>query len=713
VGGLRLPTRIPLRLRVFFRGAFALLAFATLALALSVLLEEKQQALATYRAGFAKTLGEIGARLRHPTGQLALLNPQASGAPGAGLRPLVLPFSAIDFDDKGKVQQAVEMSGCGVHYALPSGHDASLCVAVGNNPLIGGFIYAVGSLPSADLVARRVGALDLTAASRVRVTLTMRGQTLRWLAPYEAMSETQTRGRLTGFKEEDDGHTGELPVRDFRAWLWRDLRCLDGSPPSDPAAAGCVRQTFFSLRLPADVFREDLQAPRDHIVWPPADLDRIQVRVQVLPPGAGGAPLFDSAQAGATPPFALKDLQPLLAPGETLRIVRLARPGAGEGTEVSALHGQQDQQPSSPLVDALIRRLPVDGYDAPLQAREVVATPLGRYELLLTGDVRSVNRQLGVVASRVAWFVGATLLAVGLTWAAIELRIIRRITVLTRRAALVSQSVKGGVKGSGPGGAGEIALDVADLRGPDELGLLAGTLADLIQRVRDDARREQIRARQEQDQWHAVGHEIMSPLQSLMVLHAGADDPSHRYIQRMQQAIKVLYGHASPSEAFAATTLPVQALDLVAFARHVADNAAHAGIARVRLIHGAELKGPLWVRADEYALEDVVTHVLKNAEQWRTPGTEVTLALAGETDQVLLGVHNLGPAIPQELLETVFDYGVSQSAGAPGATEGAANAHRGQGLFVARTYMAKMGGTIRAVNEDGGVTLVLGMQRAA
>ena len=32
---------------------------------------------------------------------------------------------------------------------------------------------------------------------------------------------------------------------------------------------------------------------------------------------------------------------------------------------------------------------------------------------------------------------------------------------------------------------------------------------------------------------------------------------------------------------------------------------------------------------------------------------------------------------------------------------------RGQGLFVARTYMAKMGGTVTARNEQGGVTFEL------
>ena len=63
---------------------------------------------------------------------------------------------------------------------------------------------------------------------------------------------------------------------------------------------------------------------------------------------------------------------------------------------------------------------------------------------------------------------------------------------------------------------------------------------DLLRRVNDDVQREQIRARQEQDMWHAVGHEIMSPLQSLLALHGDAADPSRRYLQRMQQALSHL-----------------------------------------------------------------------------------------------------------------------------------------------------------------------------
>ena len=442
VDALRLPTRIPLRLRVFFRGAFLLLTLATVALALSVLQEEKQRSYANYQNLFGKTQAQIVARLRHPTGQLALLNPGARGVAGAPVTPLVLPFAAIDFDDKAKAQQAVEMAGCLVQYVGNRGDDASLCVAVGNNPLAGGFIYTVGSFASDELVPRRVGELDLSTAHRVRVSVAMRGQTWRWLAPFEAPVEatsrlsldptssptssptSATRGRLTGFVEDEAGRTAAKPVRDFRGWLWQDARCLDGGQ-----AEHCTRRSFFSLRLPVELFRDELQAQRGKLVWPPADLDRIVVRLQVLPPGADAQPLFDSNQPGARPPFALAELSSLLLPGEALRIHKQGTPAAAE---VATLTGHDDHsEPISPLLDRLIRRLPVDGYDQPLLATDTIATPSGRYELTLTGDVRSVNRALSRVATRVGWFVGALLAAIVLTWAAIELRVIRRITVLT------------------------------------------------------------------------------------------------------------------------------------------------------------------------------------------------------------------------------------------------------------------------------------------
>jgi signal transduction histidine kinase len=292
------------------------------------------------------------------------------------------------------------------------------------------------------------------------------------------------------------------------------------------------------------------------------------------------------------------------------------------------------------------------------------------------------------------------LAAIGLAWLLIEVGLIRRITVLTRRAAAVSYNVQDARVERRIG-----ELDVSDLRGKDELGILAGGLADLLQRVKDDVQREHIRAQQERDMWHAVGHEIMSPLQSLMVLHGQPGDASHRYVQRMQQAVRVLYSQASPSEALEAATLQVGAIDLNAFLHHVAANAAFAGIDNVRYEHAA---APVMARADEFSLEDVVTHILRNAGRYRPAGTPITLALAVQDAMASVTIHNEGPQIAAELIGKVFEYGVSDAAGDDAST----GEHRGQGLFVAKTYMAKMGGTISARNVPGGVQFVLALQLA-
>ncbi|NRF69119.1 HAMP domain-containing histidine kinase [Aquincola sp. S2] len=664
-------------------------------MALGVLIEEKQLAHRHYQAGLQKTKEQIVARLRHPTGQLALLNPRAGGEATVPLKPLVLPFSAIDFDDKTKVQQAVEMAGCLVQYR----DGANLCVAVGNNPFAGGFIYLAGSFASGALVPHLPGDLDFGSAHRVRVSVAMRGQTWRWIAPFETLAEGANvgpsgapghRGRLTGYVDGVPITHGTKTVRDFRGWLWQDGRCADDS--ADPAS-DCAKRSFFSIRLPVEVFRDALfQGDRARIVWPPPDLAQILVRLQVLAPGEG-APLFDSDSQGAEPPFALADLGELLLPGERLRIRR-----QGATDDLATLVGRAtDEAPRARWLDGLVRRLPVEGYDAPLELRESIATSLGRYELQLSGDVRSVNRTLAAVATRVSGFVGAMLAAVLVAWLLIELRIIRRITLLTKRAASVSK----GMRSAG----GLPRIDVADLRGSDELGVLAQGLQDLLQRVDEDLRREQIRAQQEKDQWHAVGHEIVSPLQSLLALHGAADDPSHRYLRRMQQAVQVLYGQASPSEAFESTTLQLAPLDLDAFLGHVAANADAVGVRDLRY---ASPGAPVNVRADEFSLEDVVTHVLRNADRHRVPGSPITLRLNFDAREARVEIHNEGAPIADAMLEKIFEYGVSEHADEGDETD---EGHRGQGLFVARTYMAKMGGTIAARNADGGVVFTLRLPR--
>lgn len=675
------------RLRLLFRSAFLLLALAVVAMAVTVLQEEKQRSYDTYQESFAKTKEQIVARLRHPAGQLALLNPPRGADPAAPLHPVVLPFSGIDFDDQNKVRHAVEMAGCLVQYR----NYGSLCVAIGHNPWAGGFIYAAGTFASDTLVAHRIGNEFLDGAHRLRVMVSLRGETYRWLAPFEPLSGNGRprgeglRGRFTGYVErEDRDYSGEKPVKEFRGWVWQGGTCLDSA---DDETDGCQKKSFFSLRLPVEVLSQALlQGKRPP--WPPPDLDQFQVRIEVLPPGDEPA-LFDSSEDGAVPPFSLNDLSSLLLPGETLSIRKAA---GGKEVEVARLSGKDEAfEQSSPLLTRLIRKLPVEPYDAPVELVDEVATPPANYRIVLQGDARSVNKTLSAVATRVSWFVGAMLLAIALAWLVIETGIIRRIARLTRRSSELSRSVKA------TGGLAH--FDLADLRGSDELGILANCLNDLLRRVKEDTEREQIRAGQEKDQWHAVGHEIMSPLQSLLALHGDADDPSHRYINRMQQAVRILYGSASPSEAFQSSALQVQAIDIAEFLRHVADN---AGIANLSC---APADGPVPVRADEYSLEDVFSHILKNADRYRQPGTPITLSLEVCETTATVTIHNVGQPIAEDLIDRIFEYGVSDQ------VDAGANGNRGQGLFVAKTYLAKMGATITAGNVEDGVSFALTLQR--
>ncbi len=674
--------RTPFRLRIFFRSAFLALAVAVAALAVRVLEEEKHRSYASYRDVFRETAEQISSRLRHPTGQLALLNPSAGDKSLTPIHPLVLPFSAIDFDDRVKARQAVEMTGCSVQY--PGG--GRICVAVGDTASAGAFLYIVGEFDSGPLADHSIGDSDLDAAHHVDVDIDARGHRYRWLAALETASLKQAsgvHGRLTGFTKAADGHLESRPDRDFRGWLWQDGRCAtDGGDEST-----CPKRTFYSMRVPVDDWRVEstLNTRPD---WPPADLADTLIHVAVLAPGST-VPIFDSDSSGATPPFSLTDLRTQIHAGERLRVRRISRNGGSK--PIADLVGEDGEAGNPPLLlTRLIHQLPVEGYDQPLEATERISTPLADYVVTLTGDVRGLDRNLSLVASRLSWFVAAMFMAIGLTWFAIEVGIIRRITLLTRRAAAIRRSVDADQ--------GLIKLDLEGLGGSDELGLLSGVLSDLMNRVNDDFKREQIRAAREKDMWHAVGHEIKSPLQSLMALHENTHDPSRRYIERMQQAVHILYGSASPSEAILSASLSVGSVDLQAFLRHVANNAAEAGLPDVVF---EDAGGPVIVRGDEHSLEDVVAHILSNAARYRPPGSAIRITLERESTQVRILIHNQGPPIDSSLGDRIFDYGVS------GVSEAGQAGNRGQGLFVARTYLAKMGGTITANNKSDGVEFSL------
>ena len=117
--------------------------------------------------------------------------------------------------------------------------------------------------------------------------------------------------------------------------------------------------------------------------------------------------------------------------------------------------------------------------------------------------------------------------------------------------------------------------------------------------------------------------------------------------------------------------------------------------------------GPLGARIREARLRR--HHLIAVlGRQEAVAGESITLTLAASESAASATLHNQGSTIEEDLLERIFELGVSDpSLPAPmGESE-----HRGQGLFVAKTYMAKMGGTINARNTEDGVAFTLTFQR--
>jgi signal transduction histidine kinase len=246
----------------------------------------------------------------------------------------------------------------------------------------------------------------------------------------------------------------------------------------------------------------------------------------------------------------------------------------------------------------------------------------------------------------------------------------------------------------------------------NEVGVLARAFNALIQSVRDqtvrdaaeraardaDARkRQEIEVRNREQNLQVIGHEIRSPLQALVALHTEPNDPSKRHIDRMLAALPHLLGGAATADAIGARAMTMEELDIAEYVRDVAKNAAAIGIKRVAY------SGPstgIYSLVDDGAFDDALTNILTNGDRHRIPDTDICLIVSSDEATVTIDIMNDGPHVPEALLERIFELGFSTLR--PSASGG-----QGMGLYVARTYIEKMGGSLAVRNHAQGVTFTI------
>ena len=679
---------VRVRLRLVVRGAFLALAMAIVVLSLVNLHWLKSRTYANYRQSLQHRLALFQQQLLHPYGQLALNNPQTAGMQGHALRPFLIPYGALTVTDPRKAHDEAELAGCLLQFGA-----TSVCSSVSRDRTSGAYIYITGSFLSHGLQAD--SRLPIAQATRMELNVQVRGRSQGWLAPLQAApvagrsrrdgveSRLEPRGALlniTGYRVGPAVRPGR-DDKEFKGYAIEDPTCrrADGAIEDAPADARCLRESIYALRMPVDMYRDDALDAR--LPWPPADLPQVRIGLRILGPTGGldEAVLFDSDTRAGRPAFTLEDLAASLQPGERLEIRERTAPQHPPLLSVTA-PGLRSEK----LAARLVRALPVGV--AAMGDHRVVTTRRGDFVVQLQGNADVIDAGLADFAGRLAMLAATMLAAIGLAWVTIEYGMVRRVSRLTARAATLSRTVRSDDSGM------QIQVDLSDMRGADEIGVLAAGLDDLLGKVNADLSRQSIHLERDRRNWELIGHELLNPLANLQALHASDNDPSKEHIARMHAAVQLIYGSASPGDAMSSAEAEVESFDLVTFLKKVARNSP-AGIG-VQSVSYAGPEQEVLVRADRGKLADALEHILTNANRYRVAGSTIVMSLDTSCGAPAIGIRNQGPHIPDSLINHVFEYGVSDSGG-------------GVGLFVAQSYLNKMDGFISVRNEVDGVTFLI------
>jgi two-component system sensor histidine kinase KdpD len=108
--------------------------------------------------------------------------------------------------------------------------------------------------------------------------------------------------------------------------------------------------------------------------------------------------------------------------------------------------------------------------------------------------------------------------------------------------------------------------------------------------------------------------------------------------------------------------------------------------------------GPTLIHVDAVLLQQVLVNLLDNADKYSPPGLPIDIAIESAPSGVSITVADRGPGIPKGLEQKIFDkfFRVHAESAQSGV---------GLGLSICRAVIEAHGGTIRAVNRNGGGTV--------
>jgi signal transduction histidine kinase len=379
----------------------------------------------------------------------------------------------------------------------------------------------------------------------------------------------------------------------------------------------------------------------------------------------------------------------LAVPGDDSVVVQVID---GSGRVLAASDNVADERPfvtihPTPTATTVrmmtVRGLPVGEQGEFRVAWRSVDTPRGPWTVVAAASLDPARHTVATLGTAVAASVPFLLALVGLTAWLLAGRALAPVEAIRSQVAEISGRA--------------LHRRVPDPGGRDEIGRLARTMNDMLQRL------EESQAGQRRFVANA-SHELRSPLASaltqLQVDRAhpeSADwqqtaDGVEAELERVQHLVDDLLGLARADEGALARGRTAVDLDEI-----VRDEAARQKVTSPVPI---DIRGvtPVQLQANADELGRAVTNLIANARRHARSGVSVTLAR--RNDEALLVVADDGPGVPADQRDRVFGRFVRLDDARPRDTGGS-----GLGLAITKEIVEAHGGTITIGDNHPGARL--------
>jgi signal transduction histidine kinase len=656
-----------------------------------------KQVTAQYELNIQRSLQRIEYEIDSLDGRIILANIGIKAPDSRGIPFFDIPLEYMSVIP-GHVGDIKPLLGCS--YSSPAGNKASACAGVLRNKLLGSVAYIRGTFSSAtDLVSPEKVEVP-TSGHHFLITIYARNKEEKYIVILDPIQRTTNpqlpylspAWSLTGFKIEQSS------LRKYSR---------------DPQIKGRVLKTSldknsfqyeFIFQIPMVAFSNDVVlANQDHNFhsWPPNDLKEARLGLRLMAPKITNLedPLLDSSSFQSESNFSFSQMQNYILPNERIMF------STPKGDQIAFTRNTENHTDSN---SGYILKLINSWADILIKAT-VPSSDITRTVNLSDGSIISIKGDASSVLS--GWkeaarssiafsFVLMLLLFVALF--ILRGRVLSPLYRVRRNTLHLKERLIDGE---------DIKLPFSIKESDDEFGVLWGSILELYKSLISFRKTTIERTKAERNLLKAIGHEIRSPLQNLLLRHNDSDDLDKKDLKRMSFAIKNLFDPyvgddestkdfiAMPQDIFSATAGGISTEDVSEFLR----NAADSSVRNVSFIGKNE---SLTVLANGDMLESVLTAIINNADDFRDEGSYIYLDAYAEEDYVVIVIRNEGPGIPSDFIDDIFVYGVSTRNNAD------QNEHLGQGLNLAMSYVNNMNGTIVARNVDGGVEFEIRLIKA-